>query len=322
MPGVPEGLSFVRSNNFSPGGWSWCIVHTSRGVVGAYKRHRHDGSPRRRVSRRRDNDTELRAGGPRNLLVLIQPKTRNDSRIQRLSAAGVLGWRVTARYAITACAATALVGLTVASAILAKEARSVQPLAAIETIEIGTESLDEAESVGSSAMESTLTAGESFVISQVSAPTPTPTPAPASAPAKSADGKKVYPAGTKFFDGRPVRVAKTIEMLVTAYSPDARSCAGSDDDLTATLHHVTTNGFKLVAADPRVLGYGSMLSIPGYDQGRIVPVLDCGGKIKGNRLDVLFPTHEEAVKWGVKRMKVTVYEYADGKPKTNPRKVR
>jgi 3D (Asp-Asp-Asp) domain-containing protein len=256
--------------------------------------------------------------------VLIQPKTRNDSRIQRLSAAGVLGWRVAARYAITACAATALVGLTVASAILAKEARSVQPLASIETIHIGpsNESSEEAESLASSlqdrAMDSTLTAHENFQVSQVSAPM---VAEPASV-ATQDNGKKVYPAGTKFFDGRPVRVAKTIEMLVTAYSPDARSCAGSDDDLTATLHHVTTNGFKLVAADPRVLGYGSMLSIPGYDQGRIVPVLDCGGKIKGNRLDVLFPTHEEAVKWGVKRMKVTVYEYADGKPKTNPRKVR
>ena len=255
--------------------------------------------------------------------MLIQPKTRTNPSVQRLSAAGVLGWRIAARYAIVASAATTLVGLTVASAILAKESRSAVPLAAIETIEIGAEFLVEAESVGSSATDDTRTADESFVISQVSAPAPTPTSTPAPAPApKATDGKKVYPPGTKFFDGRPVRAARTIEMIVTAYSPDARSCAGSDDDLTATLHHVTTNGFKLVAADPRVLGYGSMLSIPGYDQGRIVPVLDCGGKIKGNRLDVLFPTHEEAVKWGVKRMKVTVYEYADGKPKTNPRKVR
>lgn len=315
MPGVPAGLSVQRSNNFSSGGWSWCIVDTSRGVVGAYEQRRHDGSPRRRASRRRDDDTELRAGGPRNLLVLIQPKTRNNPGIQRLSAAGVLGWRVAARFAITAGAATALVGLTVASAILAKEARSAHPLAAIETIEIGTESLDEAESRSDSATDSTLTAHENFEISTVSAPV-------AAEPTHATNGKKVYPAGTKFFDGRPVRVAKTIEMIVTAYSPDARSCAGSDDDLTATLHHVTTNGFKLVAADPRLLGYGSMLSIPGYDQGRIVPVLDCGGKIKGNRLDVLFPTHEEARKWGVRKIKVNVYEYADGKPKTNPRKVR
>ncbi|HEX8877673.1 MAG TPA: 3D domain-containing protein [Phycisphaerales bacterium] len=257
--------------------------------------------------------------------MLIQPKTRNNPSVQRLSAAGVLGWRVAARFALSACAATALVGLTVASAILAKEARSAHPLAAIETIEIGTESLDEAETVATSpqdrATDSTLTGGESFEISNVSATLPASDPALEAAPANQA-GKKIYPAGTKFFDGRPVRVAKTIDMIVTAYSPDARSCAGSDDDLTATLHHVTTNGFKLVAADPRILSYGSMLSIPGYDAGRIVPVLDCGGKIKGNRLDVLFPTHEEARKWGVKKIKVTVYEYADGKPKTNPRKVR
>lgn len=258
--------------------------------------------------------------------MLIQPKIRSNTDVQRLSAAGVLGWRIAARYATIAGAATALVGLTVASAILAKEARSAQPLASIEMIPMGSgnESSEEAESLTATlqdrATDGTLTASESFQIAPVSGPAPA-----ATAPATESDpaaGKKVYPAGTKFFDGRPVRVARTIEMIVTAYSPDARSCAGSDDDLTATLHHVTTNGFKLVAADPRVLGYGSMLSIPGYDQGRIVPVLDCGGKIKGNRLDVLFPTHEEAVKWGVRKIKVNVYEYADGKPKTNPRKVR
>ena len=104
--------------------------------------------------------------------MLIQPKTRTNPSVQRLSAAGVLGWRIAARYAIIASAATTLVGLTVASAILAKESRSAVPLAAIETIEIGAEFLVEAESVGSSATDDTRTADESFVISQVSAPAP------------------------------------------------------------------------------------------------------------------------------------------------------
>lgn len=111
-------------------------------------------------------------------------------------------------------------------------------------------------------------------------------------------------------------------MVVTAYSPDWRSCGEFADGVTATLHHVTTNGAKLVAADPRLLPYGSMLSIPGYDTGNVVPVLDCGGAIKGNRLDVLFPTHEEARKWGVRKLKVTVWDYADGLPRENPRKKR
>lgn len=141
------------------------------------------------------------------------------------------------------------------------------------------------------------------------------------------DGSAATIAHTKddrrWFNGRLIRPVRTIRMVVTAYSPDARSCGGSADGYTATLHSVHTNAGKLVAADPRVLAYGSMLSIPGYDSARVVPVLDCGGAIKGNRLDVLFPTHEQARRWGVRRLNVTVWEYADGGPKRdNPRRHR
>ena len=129
----------------------------------------------------------------------------------------------------------------------------------------------------------------------------------------------VYSAETRWFNGRPVRPARTITMLVTAYSPDWRSCGDSADGITATQHHVETNAHDMVAADPRILPYGSLVTIPGYahdDRGNpmIVPVLDCGGKIKGRRLDVLYPTHNEAVRWGAQRLTVTVWEYADGKP--------
>lgn len=127
---------------------------------------------------------------------------------------------------------------------------------------------------------------------------------------------------TRFFNGRPIRPARTITMVVTAYSPDERSCGDSADGITATLHHVETNAFRLVAADTRLLPFGSMISIPGYDAGRVVPVLDRGGAIKGHRLDVLFPTHEQARAWGVRKLRVTVWEYADGKPKDDPRRLR
>lgn len=115
----------------------------------------------------------------------------------------------------------------------------------------------------------------------------------------------------RYFDGRPIRPKKTIWMTVTGYSPDARSCGDSADGRTATNHSVWTNGMNLVAADPRLLPYGSMVSVPGYADGDVVPVLDCGGAIKGTRLDLLYPSHEQALRWGVKRVKVTVWEYAD-----------
>jgi 3D (Asp-Asp-Asp) domain-containing protein len=127
---------------------------------------------------------------------------------------------------------------------------------------------------------------------------------------------------TRWFDGRPVRPARVLLMRVTAYSPDHRSCGEFADGQTATLHSVWTNGMRLVAADPKVLPYGTMLTVPGYADNEIVPVLDCGGAIKGARLDLLYPTHERALQWGVQDLRVVIWEYADGKPAPNPRKVR
>lgn len=226
----------------------------------------------------------------------------------RLSHYRVLGWRFAARLAATGAAVSAVLGFTVYTAILAKEASvrgaSAQPLAVIESVAVSE-------------------AASPDVLLPVAAPAPesnfNPAPLPEENPGVEA---KVYPPGTRFFNGRPIRPARTITMKVTAYSPDWRSCGDSADGYTATLHHVTTNGHKMVAADPRILPYGSLLTIPGYDDGNVVPVLDCGGAIKGHRLDVLYPTHERAKQWGVQTLRVTVWEYADGKPLSNPRRYR
>lgn len=131
-----------------------------------------------------------------------------------------------------------------------------------------------------------------------------------------------WPADTRWFNGRPVRPVRTVMMRVTAYSPDARSCGDSADGITSSLHSVWTNNMNLVAADSKVLPLGSMITVPGYADDSIVPVLDRGGAIKGNRLDVLYPTHEVALQWGVKRLPVVVWEYADGLPADDFRAIR
>ncbi len=118
----------------------------------------------------------------------------------------------------------------------------------------------------------------------------------------------------RWFNNRPIRPARTMSMLVTAYSPDERSCGKWADGITASGYSVWTNGMKSVAADTSILPFGSLVSIPGYDNENVVPVLDRGGAIRGNRLDVLYPTHERALQWGVQRLEVTIWEYADGKP--------
>lgn len=113
----------------------------------------------------------------------------------------------------------------------------------------------------------------------------------------------------RVFNGRLIRPARTLSMVTTAYSPDERSCGLQADGITASGKSVWTNGMKMVAADTRLLPFGSIVSIPGYYNGQPVPVLDRGGAIKGHRLDVLYPTHEIALTWGRQRQKITVWEY-------------
>lgn len=212
------------------------------------------------------------------------------------------GRRARTNPTLTALAWTIATFATAASAIVVKELGSAPPLARVES-----HPPVRAQGVG-------LPAGHSVDASDA-------------APRIEEIAVEPVPAaqqwsGLRWFDGRPVRPARTVTMVVTAYSPDARSCGASADGKTATLHSVWTNAMQLVAADPRVLPYGSIVSVPGYASGELVPVLDCGQAIKGNRLDVLYPSHSQARKWGRQRLKVTIWEYADGKGLTNPRRVR
>ena len=63
----------------------------------------------------------------------------------------------------------------------------------------------------------------------------------------------------------------------------------------------TTAKRGTVAADPKVFPFGARLDIPGYGTG---VVEDVGGAIKGRHIDVWFPMHEEAVRWGRRELPV------------------
>jgi 3D (Asp-Asp-Asp) domain-containing protein len=60
----------------------------------------------------------------------------------------------------------------------------------------------------------------------------------------------------------------------------------------------------LVAVDPEVIPLGTRLYIPGYG---FAIADDVGGSIKGNRIDLAFDSHGEAMQFG--RQTVTVYIY-------------
>ncbi len=96
---------------------------------------------------------------------------------------------------------------------------------------------------------------------------------------------------------------ESIEMRVTAYCPCPKCCGEYSDGVTACGYKIRP-GDTFVAADRRY-SFGTEMLIPGYSNSRAVKVLDRGGAIKGNRLDVFFATHQEALEWGVKYLEVS-----------------
>ncbi len=95
-----------------------------------------------------------------------------------------------------------------------------------------------------------------------------------------------------------------IEMRVTAYCPCPSCCGEYSDGITAC-GYVIQPGDTFVAADGRY-SFDTEMLIPGYSNSKPVKVLDRGGAIKGNRLDVFFATHDEALQWGVQYLEVNV----------------
>jgi len=104
------------------------------------------------------------------------------------------------------------------------------------------------------------------------------------------------------------RRVRSLRMQVTAYCPCPKCCGPSAKGLTASGLPVTHDGGAFVAADTAVLPFGTRLAIPGYHGGRPVEVIDRGGAIRGSRLDVFFPTHQEALEWGRQWVTVNVVE--------------
>jgi 3D (Asp-Asp-Asp) domain-containing protein len=118
--------------------------------------------------------------------------------------------------------------------------------------------------------------------------------------------KKAYAARV----GLPSRLAannpqwKTVRMRVTAYCPCQLCCGKYADGVTAN-GHVIESGDCFAAADSQY-PFGTELVVPGYNGGNPVKVIDRGSAIYDNRVDVFFPSHAQALKWGVRYLDVKV----------------
>lgn len=116
---------------------------------------------------------------------------------------------------------------------------------------------------------------------------------------------------------------KKVKMKVTAYCA-CQKCSGWERDCWSCwlqpvyaagrskgrpkVVGITSDGTNAdhgtIAADIKYYPYGTRMYIEGYGWGT---VHDTGGAIKGrNHIDLFFDDHEEALKWGVKTLMVTV----------------
>jgi len=100
---------------------------------------------------------------------------------------------------------------------------------------------------------------------------------------------------------------KVIRMKVTGYCPCKNCCSQYSDGKTSTGKDAwKTDG---VAADPKILPYHTKLVIPGVG---IREVDDTGGGMRQSakkgiwHIDVRFPRHEEAKKFGVRWLNVAI----------------
>ena len=102
-------------------------------------------------------------------------------------------------------------------------------------------------------------------------------------------------------DGEVYTYKKTMQVKATAYTHTDKGC----DMITAT---GTTVHWGTVAVDPKLIPYGTKMFIVSND-GKYVYGLsaaeDCGGSIKGNRIDLYMPTTSQCFSFGVRNC--TVY---------------
>lgn len=103
---------------------------------------------------------------------------------------------------------------------------------------------------------------------------------------------------------------RTMTVEATAYCP-CRVCTGKGSEHPA--YGITASGAPAapgtVAVDPAVIPLGTRMWVEGYGEA---VAADTGGMIKGRKIDVYFPTHQEAVEWGRKRVTIKIFQ--EGNP--------
>lgn len=95
---------------------------------------------------------------------------------------------------------------------------------------------------------------------------------------------------------------KTMTVRATAYTAGCKGCSG----ITATGINLKKNpNAKVISVDPKQIPLGSKVWVEGYGEAIAG---DTGGAMKGNKIDLHMPTKKKALNWGVRTVKIKVYQ--------------
>lgn len=96
--------------------------------------------------------------------------------------------------------------------------------------------------------------------------------------------------------GEVLTYTKVMQVVATGYNKTNAGC----DDYTAT---GTLARVGAIAVDPRMIPYGTRMFIVSNDGEYVYGIAtaeDCGGSIKGNRIDLYFDTNYECFQFGIR----------------------
>jgi peptidoglycan DL-endopeptidase CwlO len=100
------------------------------------------------------------------------------------------------------------------------------------------------------------------------------------------------PTTPEFVAGVPVSGTRTMTVTATGYSLAGNTASGMPV------------GWGAIAVDPSVIPLGARVGVPGYGLG---VAADTGGAIVGARIDLWFPTVDQAQAWGSRIVTITVH---------------
>jgi 3D (Asp-Asp-Asp) domain-containing protein len=122
---------------------------------------------------------------------------------------------------------------------------------------------------------------EPDAVTAVFSSTPSSTPSPTPSPPTKSDGKEMF-------------------VTATAYTAYCTGCSGTTAygiDLRANPNQ------KVIAVDPKIIPLGTKVWVEGYGEAIAG---DTGGAIKGSKIDVFIPSYDNAMEWGVKKVKIKI----------------